>query len=278
MEQPSVSEMTASGSELFTTLQAVFRKLAPEDLLVSALLLLVCYLLARLLRRLFKGAMARSRLSGNLQRFLCQALRFALDFVIVLIVADSLGIPVTSLLAVFSLLGLALSLSLQNLLGNLISGVVLLTAHPFEAGDFIELQGVSGTVKQVALFQTQLDTVDNKLIYIPNSDVLSSTIVNCSGESTRRVDISFSASYDAPTETVRAAILECAASLPQVLAEPPAEAVVSGFGDSNVNYTARLWVRSEDCIAVRDQMNGRILDYYRKHGVEMSYPRVLLRP
>ena len=273
----SVSDMAASGSNFFETLKAVFDKLALGDLLSSALLLLIGYLIVRLLRRFFHGAMSRSHLSKNLQHFLEQALRFALDFILVLIVADSLGIPVTSLLAVFSLLGLALSLSVQSLLGNLISGVVLLTTQPFGVGDFIELKGVSGTVKQVALFQTQLDTVDNKLIYIPNSDVLSSTIVNYSGESTRRVDVVLCASYDAPTETVRAAILECAASLPQVLAEPPAEVVVSGFGESNVEYTARLWVRSDACVATRDEMNGRILEYYRKHGVEMSYPRVQLR-
>ncbi|MGM9663110.1 MAG: mechanosensitive ion channel family protein [Oscillospiraceae bacterium] len=278
MDTSSAVSDGAAAAESLETLKILLGKLKLEDILSAVLLLLICYLLARVLRRLFRGVMARSRLSENLQHFLDQALRFALDFIILLIVADSLGIPVTSLLAVFSLLGLALSLSLQSLLGNLISGVVLLTTRPFGAGDFIELKGVSGTVKQVALFQTQLDTVDNKLIYIPNSDVLSSTIVNYSGESTRRVDITFCASYDAPTETVRAAILECAASLPQVLAEPAAEVVVSGFEESNVAYTARLWVRSDDCIAVRDEMNGRILQYYRKHGVEMSYPRIVVRP
>lgn len=258
-------------------LQSAFSKLDLADIGYAALLFVVCYAGARILRKLFRRALERSTLSKNLQAFFQQMLRFTLDFIIILIVADSLGIPVSSLLAVFSLLGLALSLSLQNLLGNLISGVVLLFNRPFDVGDFVEIKGVSGSVKQVALFQTQLNTVDNKLIHIPNSDVLSSTIVNYSAESIRRVDIVYQASYDTPTETVKKAIAECAASLPEILTDPAAEIVVSGFGDNNVDYTIRFWVRSDQCVLARDLMNDRILSFYQKHGVELSYPRVVVQ-
>ncbi len=270
----STSTSADAAAGFFQAVKLAFSKLAWADVLYAAVLLIVCCIAAKILMRLLRGVLDRSSLSENLRLFFEKTLRFALYFITVLIVADSLGIPVTSLLAVFSLLGLALSLSLQNLLGNLISGVVLLFNRPFEEDDYIEINGIAGTVKRVDLIHTLLNSVDNKLIYIPNSDVLSSTITNYSGENSRRVDVSFFASYDVPVETVQAAIRDCAASIGDVLADPAPEIVVSAFKESNVEYTARLWVRAGTVITVRDLMNARILTYFHKHGVTFSYPRV----
>ena len=277
MPEVSSTVVETTKTPFAEVLQTALSKLDLADICYAAVLLIICYIGSRILRKFFRRTLERSHLSENLQSFFQQVLRFTLDFIIILIVADSLGIPVTSLLAVFSLLGLALSLSLQNLLGNLISGVVLLFNRPFNVGDYVEINGVEGSVKQVALFQTQFNTIDNKLIYIPNSDVLSSTIINYSAESIRRVDIVYQASYDTPTETVKKAIAECAASLPVILTDPAVEIVVSGFGDNNVDYTIRFWVRADQCILARDLMNDHILSFYQKHGVELSYPRVVIQ-
>lgn len=278
MEQLSSSIVETTNTKPFAeVLQSAFSKLDLADIGYAAVLLVICYIGARILRKFFRRAIERSHLSKNLQSFFQQVLRFVLDFIIVLIVADSLGIPVSSLLAIFSLLGLALSLSLQNLLGNLISGVVLLFNRPFDVGDYVEINGVAGSVKQVALFQTQLDTVDNKLVHIPNNDVLSSTIINYSGESMRRVDVSFFVSYDVPFETVQSAVKEFLASIPYVLDDPAAETVVSAFREHNAEYTVRLWVRSDSCVAARDMMNAQILQYYQSHSGSFSYPRVVVQ-
>lgn len=266
------SDRAAEAAALKTALHG----LGLDDLLSAALLGLLCLIVARVLLRLFRQLLSRSRLSENLRFFLEKALRFTLYFILVLIVADSLGIPVTSLLAVFSLLGLALSLSLQSLLGNLISGVVLLFTQPFAVGDYIEIHGVAGTVKQVDLFHTQLNSIDNKRVSIPNSDALSSTITNYSAESARRVDVAFPASYDSPAESVEAAIRECIGSVDGILADPAPEIVVTALRESNCEYTARVWVKPQDCVAARDQLNSRILHSYQKHGVRLSYPRVTL--
>lgn len=266
------SDRAAEAAALKTALHG----LGLDDLLSAALLGLLCLIVARVLLRLFRQLLSRSRLSENLRFFLEKALRFTLYFITVLIVADSLGIPVTSLLAVFSLLGLALSLSLQSLLGNLISGVVLLFTQPFAVGDYIEIHGVAGTVKQVDLFHTQLNSIDNKRVSIPNSDALSSTITNYSAESARRVDVAFPASYDSPAESVEAAIRECIGSVDSILSDPAPEIVVTALRESNCEYTARVWVKPQDCVAARDQLNSRILHSYQKHGVRLSYPRVTL--
>ena len=272
-----IQSAAETGSSLSKALGFSLGKLTVSDLLSTLLLFLLCYAAGRILRHVVRRALARSRLSESVRHFFNQLLRFTVDFIILLIVADSLGIPVTSLLAVFSLLGLAVSLSIQSLLGNLINGIVLLFNKPFDVGDYIEVKGVSGTVKQIALFQTKINTIDNKLIYIPNSDVASSTIINYTGEALRRVDLSYDASFESPAENVRAAILACAASLPEVLTAPAPEVVVESFGTSNVRYTARLWAKNADCIAVRDGMNDRILTYYARYGAEMSYQKIVLR-
>lgn len=274
MNLSSTTVETESISEFSTMLRRVFSALDAADIVSALVLFLLCYAASRLLQRLFRRTLERSRLSQNLQSFFRQTLRFTLDFIIVLIVADSLGIPVSSLLAVFSLFGLALSLSLQNLLGNLISGVMLLFNRPFDVGDYVEIGSVSGTVKQVALFQTQLDTVENKLVYIPNSDVLSSVIVNCSGETTRRVDVTFFVAYTVPQHEVEQAARGFLAAVPQALSQPAAQIVVSDFGKSNVQYTVRFWTRSDSCVAARDAMNAQILQYYQSHEGTFSYPRV----
>ena len=273
----TIVETATSTTPFAEVLQSAFSKLDLADIGYAATLFVICYIASRILRKFFRRAIARSQMSENLQSFFLQVLRFVLNFIIILIVADSLGIPVSSLLAVFSLLGLALSLSLQNLLGNLISGVVLLFNRPFNVGDYVEINGVTGSVKQVALFQTQLDTVDNKLVHIPNNDVLSSVIINYTGESMRRVDVSFFVSYDVPFETVQKAVKEFITSIPYVLDDPATETVVSAVLENNAEYTVRLWVRSDSCVEARDMMNAKILQYYQSHSGSFSYPRVVIQ-
>ena len=145
-----------------------------EKLITSAITLVICVLVIWLVMRVARRISAHSRLSESLSRFILKVLKIALEFMAILIVADSLGFNVTALLAVFSLLGLALSLSVQNCLSNAMSGITILLTRPFEDGDFVEAGDVSGTVKDIGLIYTQLCTLDNKDIYVPNSDLSAS--------------------------------------------------------------------------------------------------------
>lgn len=267
---------TSNTEGMLQEISKVFGNLSLKAFLSALLLFLICYTAGRILRRIFGKLLNRTRLSENIKNVFKQFLRFLIDFIIILIIAEYLGIPVTSLFAVFSLLGLAISLSLQNLLSNLISGIVLLMSKPFVAGNYVAINGAEGTVKQVALFQTQLDTVDNKLIYIPNSDVVSSTITNYSAEGIRRLDLTFGASFDSASGQVKAALLDCASSVSGVLDDPAPVVLITGYGDSNVNYTLRLWAKSEDTVAVKEAITDRVLSYYEEYGVSMSYNRIVL--
>ena len=232
-----------------------------EKLITSAITLVICVLVIWLVMRVARRISAHSRLSESLSRF-------------ILIVADSLGFNVTALLAVFSLLGLALSLSVQNCLSNAMSGITILLTRPFEDGDFIEAGDVSGTVKDIGLIYTQLCTLDNKDIYVPNSDLSASKIVNYNRESQRRVDLTFGADYTCRPEQVKAALHNAVSLVPGILPEPEPFVRVSGYGESNIEYTVRVWCKTADYWTVYYDLMEAVGAAFDAHGVSMSYPQM----
>ena len=204
---PSAVSDAKQSAETVTEQLGLNIKLLTWDRLFAAVIsLIVCVIAIHLIMRVLRRVVDRSRLSEALGRFLLRLCRIALDFVTILIVAGSLGFDVTALLAVFSLLGLALTLSIQNSLSNLMSGIVILVTKPFTVGEYIESGGVAGTVRDIGLFYTQMTTLDNKAIYVPNSELSATKIINYTREPNRRVDLIFGAGYDYPTETVLFAV------------------------------------------------------------------------
>ena len=157
----------------------------------------------------------------------------------------ALGIDVTSIVALASVLTLALSLALQNMVSNILGGFTILYTHPFHSGDYVEIAGQGGTVKEINMTYTMLATGDNKLISIPNSSVVAAQIVNYSAAETRRVEIPVSASYDAPTRQVIDALV-LAGTVDNVLPDPEPRAVITAYGDSAISYSLRLWVKTPD--------------------------------
>lgn len=245
--------------------------LSLSTLLGAAMVLIVCCISIRIVMKLLTRAMERTRLDGALKSFICTAARVSLWILAIIITADSLGIPTTSLVAVLSVAGLALSLSIQNIMTNLFSGVTLLITRPFGAGDFVCVGGNQGTVRSVGLFYTVMDTADNKTISIPNGDVTSGCVTNFSKELTRRVDMVFSASYDSATDTVRRAIMDAAGQDEKILAEPAPFAAINSYGSSSIEYAVRVWCATPDYWDVYFGMNERVRECFEKYGVEMSY-------
>ena len=243
-----------------------------SSILSAVLIYVVCYVVIRLLCRAFERLLDRSKhIDASLKTFFAGAIKAALWVVAIIIIAGSLGIPVTSLVAVLSVAGVALSLALQGLLSNLFSGITILATRPFNVGDYVQFGGESGTVKSIGLFYTVLDTLDNRVIYAPNGDITSSKIVNYSAESLRRVIIPVTASYDSATEDVRRAVLAAAAKDERILTEPAPMAAISGFGSSSVEYTVRVWCKSDDYWDVLFALNENIRESFAEYGVEMSY-------
>ena len=196
-----------------------------------------------------------------------------LVFLAIMLLAGTLGIDTSSLLAILSVAGLAVSLSIQDSLSNLASAVVLLTTHPFKVGDFIEVGGKSGTVRQIGVFHTQIATPDNQLVYLPNSHITSAEITNVTGSELRRIELTVQASYDAPPETVKAALVR-AAQHPKRVEKEPVFARLSAYGDSAVSYTLLLWTAGSDYWDVYYDVLEAVGREFSRSNIEMTYPHI----
>ena len=239
----------------------------------AVIIAVVGALLIRIINRLLKKVLEKSKLEKAAHSLIRTVVKTLLIIMLGLILASSLGIDVTGIVALASVASLAISLALQNMLANVIGGFTLLYTHPFGSGDFVEIAGQSGTVQEVGIAYTKLTTADNKLVSIPNSAVVSAEIVNYSVTGTRRVDVAVSASYDADPEFVVAALLE-AAQDNRVLKDKDTVATVTGYGDSAINYTVRVWVKTEDYWDVHQAVTRKIFVVFREKGIEMTYPHL----
>jgi small conductance mechanosensitive channel len=161
----------------------------------------------------------------------------------------------------------------QNALTNVIGGFTLLSTKPFQAGDFVEIAGQSGTVQAIGMTYTQLITPDNKLVQIPNGTVVANDITNYSCTGTRRVDITVSASYNAPVDKVMAA-LEKAGNVDGILSEQPIFTNVTAYGDHAISYVVRVWCPTEIYWDVHKAITLNIKKVFDQEGIEMTYPHL----
>ena len=242
--------------------------------LFPALIIFVLGLLAiRLTLKLLSTGLHKTKLNAALIKLLRSLLRIVLFILLFLVTASALGIDVTGIVALASVLTLAISLSVQNALSNVIGGFTLLYTKPFISGDFVQIAGQSGSVTDVGLTYTQLATPDNKIVSIPNSAVVSSEIVNYTAAGKRRVDITVSAAYRAPVEQVLAALRE-AAALPAVMDKPAPFSGVKAYGDSAIEYVLQVWTASDSYWDVHFGVTQNIKKVFDEKGIPMTYPHV----
>ena len=234
----------------------------------------VCLALMKLLLAVLDRALGRSKLDEPLQKLLRGLFKGGLWFITAIIVLECLGIKVTSLVAVLSVVGLAFSLALQNFLSNVAGGMQLLASHPFAVGDYVDAGGCSGTVVEIGMFYTKLATPDNKLVQLPNSAIVSANIINFSAQPARRVELTVSASYDAPTDQVTALLAKMAADHPLVLDDPEPAVHVNGYGDNSIDYIMRVWCANTDYWTVYYELMDGLKPLFDRAGVEMTYPHL----
>ena len=250
------------------------RQITASKIFSAVIAAVVCLIVIKILLKVLDRAQKRSRLDPSLQALLRNLLQGGLWFVAAIIVLGCLDIEVTSLVAVLSVVGLAFSLALQNFLSNVAGGMQLLASHPFKPGDFVEAGGCSGTVTDIGMFYTKLATPDNKLVQLPNSSIVSANIINYSAQPTRRVEVTVSASYDAPTEQVIAVLKRMAEDHPLTLADPEPVVHVDDYGDHGIRYLVRVWCATADYWTVYFDLMDGMKPAFDAAGVEMTYPHV----
>lgn len=239
----------------------------------AAIILVAGVLIIRTVTKITTAALGKTKLEKAAHSLILSVLRTALYIVLALTIAGKLGVDVTSIVALASVLTLALSLALQNILANVIGGFTILSTQPFHSGDFVEIAGQSGTVREINMSYTKLATGDNKMISIPNSAVVAAQIVNYSVTGTRRIEIAVSASYDAPTQKVIDALV-LAGTHDNALLDPAPFAAVSSYGDSAINYVLRIWVKTENYWDVNFAVNKKIKDIFDEQDIQMTYPHL----
>lgn len=254
--------------------QKTISQITTSKIFIAVIVTAASLLVMKLLLRLLDRALGRSKMDAPLQRLIRSLLKGVLWSVTVIVALGCLGIEVTSLVAVLSVVGLAFSLALQNFLSNLAGGMQILASHPFRMGDFVEAGGCSGTVTETGMFYTKLTTPDNKLVQLPNSTIVSANITNFSAQPTRRVELKVTASYDAPTEQVLALLSKMAADHPLILGDPEPAVHVDGYGDSAIGYVMRVWCANPDYWTVYYDLMDGFKPAFDRAGIEMTYPHM----
>ena len=257
-------------------LEAWLRNVIPDafqKIVGVALILTVGLLVIKVAANLVRKALLRSKLEKAAHSMIIGVVRVLLYVLLLINIASALGIDITGVVALASVLTLAVSLALQNMLANVMGGFTILTTHPFHSGDYVDIGGQSGTVEEISMTYTRLATPDNKIVSIPNNTVVGSQITNYSVAGTRRVDVEVSASYDMAAQDVIDALLQ-AGDVEKVLKDPAPFAAVSNYGESAIGYTLRLWVKSQDYWDVFYQVNQRIQQVFAENHIEMSYPHL----
>lgn len=208
----------------------------------------------------------------SLKKFLLNLMSALLKVLLVITLLGTLGVPTTSFAAVIAAAGLAIGLALQGSLGNFAGGVLLMIFKPIKIGDFIEAQGESGTVKEIEIFTTKLNTTDNKEIIIPNGALSNGNIVNYSTEDTRRVDFTFGVGYDSDIKKTKDVLFGVVNSHPLVLKEPATAVNVSELADSSINFFTRVWVKKEDYWTVKFDIIEQTKEALDAAGIDIPYP------
>jgi small conductance mechanosensitive channel len=247
---------------------------ALKVILFAVILLVVCLIVKRILLKILDRGLDKSKVDKTFHTFIRSATNIILWFVVIMIVAQSLGINATSLLTLLGIVGLAISLSVQDSLSNLAGGITILTTRPFKVGDFVEIGDTMGTVLEIGMVHTKLDTLDNRRVVVPNSTVVSAKVTNYSTEPLRRVDLTISAAYQAPVELVKETIQGVCRSHEKVLSDPEPFVRLSTYGSSAIEYTVRAWCQNADYWDVYFDILEGIKTAFDAKGIAIPYPQM----
>lgn len=257
--------------ETIDLIEKTVKNFSWQTLMILLCLLVASYVIIRLVVAAADRTMERAGMDKGIRTFLRSGLKVLLWLVAICILLGYLGVPMTSLVAVLSVLGLAVSLAIQGILSNLAGGIMIVSTRPFGAGDYVEVGDIGGTVREVGLAYTVLTTPDNKVIHIPNGEVSAKTIVNYSANDTRRVEVKFTVSYDAKPQVVKDCVSRVAGEHPKILFTPEPMIRVSGYGSSSVEYVVRVWCATADYWDVYFDLQEQVKEAFDKAGVEMTY-------
>lgn len=242
-------------------------------LISATIIFIIGWTAIKLIKKLILRIMTKREMEPTLSKFLADILIWTLKILLFVTVISRLGVENSSFVAIIGAAGLAIGLSLQGSLSNFAGGVLIIMFKPFKVGDFIEAQGVSGTVKQIQIFVTQLTTVDNQMIFVPNGSLSNGNITNYTYADTRRADLTVGISYGSNIKKAKELAMEVLENHPKVLKEPVPMILVKELADSSINLAVRPWANVDDFWEMRSDVLEQIKLKYDENEIEIPFPQ-----
>jgi len=229
--------------------------------------------IAKTLVSVLNKIMVKAKFESVLTEFLESIITAVLTAFIAIAVLEQLGIPTTSVVAIFGAAGLAIGLSMQDSLKNFAAGVLLIINRPFKAGDFIEVAGIAGTAEKISVFSSTVRTGDNREIIIPNGKIYDDVIINYSARETRRIDLVIGIGYEDNIKQVKEILAKILAADERILKDPAFGIALGELADCSVNFNVRPWVKSSDYWSVRSDLLETIKTTFDAEGISIPYPQ-----
>ena len=257
-------------------MEKIFEKFSDYSgsIILAAVVLIAGLIVIKLSLKIAGKALNKTRLDPSIHKFILSVLRIALYVILLVIILSCLKIPTAPLVTVLGAIGAAIALALQGSLSNVAAGFLILVNQPFKRGDFVDTNGYSGIVDAIDITCTTLQTVDNRTVILPNSQVLGSAIVNNTSERIRRVDISFGIAYSADISAAKEVILGVCRKNQHVLDKPETFVGVGQHADSAVMLDLRAWVDTPNYLSTKYELQEQVKLAFDKAGIEIPFPQV----
>ena len=223
-----------------------------------------------------RTALSQESIDDTLGNFFGSLVRWGITAAVFIAALQVFGVEATSLVAILGALTLAIGLSLQGALGNIASGVMIMIFRPYSLGDYVEIAGVAGSVKEINLFQTVLSTPDNVQIMVPNSQAIDGVIKNYSGFPTRRVDVTFGIDYNDDMDKAISIVHGIVMDDPRIMSDPAPFVKVVNLNDSSVDIQSRCWVKGADYWDVKFDLTKKVKSAFDEQGISIPYPHTMM--
>ncbi len=243
-------------------------------ILVALAIFFIGRKLANMIAKLSIDALKKSGVDETLEKFLSSVIYGFLIIVVILASLSQLGIETTSIVAMLGAVGLAIGLAFKDSLSNISAGIMIVIFKPIKIAELVEVAGELGTVEEINVFHTFLKTGDNKLIIISNSNVISSNIINYSRNETRRVDLTFAIGYEDDLKLAKSILESISKNDERILSEPQPLVAVSALADNSINFTVRVWTKSENYWNVFFDMNEKVKNAFDENNITIPYPQM----
>lgn len=272
-------EVIETGSKLSRVLDSLVEQGAALGwtLIKALLVFIVGRFLISMINKLVQRVLLKRKIDPSIKTFVGSLIHIILMILLIISVVGALGVQTASFAALLASAGVAIGMALSGNLSNFAGGLIILIFKPYKVGDFIEAQGLSGTVREIQIFHTVLTTTDNKVIYIPNGSLSSSAVVNYSYQEVRRVDWTFGVEYGTDYAKVKGVLEDILAKDERILQEPAAPFVaMSQLADCSVNYVVRVWVKSPDYWNVYYGITRTVYERFNAEGIGFPFPQLTI--